>query len=69
VKTKNTTKRCSEYHHTRTPQTTSRRLPMHTIDPPKLPFISHKMLLQILAARFTMREWEIERGVGEIWAT
>jgi hypothetical protein len=34
---------------------------MHTIDPPKLPFIIQKMLLQILATRFTMREWERER--------
>jgi hypothetical protein len=36
---------------------------MHTIDPPKLPLYS-KMLLQILVARFTMRDWERE---GEEW--
>jgi hypothetical protein len=60
--------RCNKYHLTRTPQITSRRLPIHAIDPPKLPLIYEKMLLQILATRFTMREWERERRMGEIWA-
>jgi hypothetical protein len=31
----------------------------------KASFIIHKMLLQILAARFTMREWERERREWE----
>jgi hypothetical protein len=49
---------------------TPRRLPMHTIDSPKLPVLSTKILLQILVARFThenMIEREREKR-GEILA-
>jgi hypothetical protein len=43
---------------------TPRRIPIHTIDSPKLPLLSTKMLLQILVARFTHENMR-ERGRGE----
>jgi hypothetical protein len=47
---------------------TPRRLPMHTIDSPKLPLLSTKMSLQILVAKFTHEHMrERERREGKFW--
>jgi hypothetical protein len=54
-----------QYHLKRTPCNNTKNTPNAHKRSSKASFIIHKMLLQILATRFTMREWERERREGE----
>jgi hypothetical protein len=68
MKAKNT-KVCSNITSKRTPCNNTKNTPNAHKRSPKASFIIHKMLLQILAARFTMKRMgERKKRRGEIWA-